>query len=152
MTTAAASATLATRMTRSTTIRSLAMVATASAALAASLGCSRSADERSGVRTVTVTRTVTQTVVRTVPRADVRAGKHVFAAACSRCHVLERPDWTGDKINLTVLEPQYWATVAQVRRGGIAMPSFSARLSKQQIRDVAAFVSRHAARQAKRRP
>jgi mono/diheme cytochrome c family protein len=98
-----------------------------------------------GGRTVTVTETV-----RTIARPDRRTGKRVFVTVCARCHSLEPGDWTGDRINLAVLQPSYRATVEQVTRGGIAMPSFEGKLSERQIRDVAAFVAAEAARRAGR--
>jgi mono/diheme cytochrome c family protein len=97
-------------------------------------------------RTVTVMETVKQTVVRTNVRPNRRAGKRVFAAACSRCHTLKPGDWTRGRVNLTDLRPSYRATVEKVTGGGIAMPSFRGRLSKRQIRDVAAFVTAQATR------
>ena len=132
------------------TIRALTLAVAAATLAGALLGCSARDDgsgaEATGVRTVTVT----ETVVRTVVRRDARAGRRVFRSACARCHTLERGDWRGDKVNLTALNPAYATTVAKVTRGGIAMPSFAGTLSKQQIRDVAAFVARSAARRAPR--
>ena len=130
-------------------LRSLMIAATAATLAGAALGCSPRDDgstaEATGVRTVTVT----ETVVRTVARRDARAGRRIFRTACSRCHALRRGDWRGGKVNLTALRPSYEATVEKVTRGGIAMPSFSGRLSRRQIRDVAAFVSRAAAARAR---
>ena len=133
-------------------IRSLMIaLAVAAAGVGTSLGCSVDAGEESagtqttGVRTVTVT----ETVVRTVVTPDARAGRRVFEAACSRCHALEPGDWRGNKVNLTALQPTYRTTVQKVTRGGIAMPSFAGTLSKREIRDVATFVSREAARRAR---
>jgi mono/diheme cytochrome c family protein len=131
-------------------VRSLMIAVTAAATVGASLGCAPAEDRSaatgtSGVRTVTVT----ETVVRMVERRNARAGRRVFATACSRCHALKPGDWTGDKVNLTALQPAYETTVQKVTRGGIAMPSFAGKLSKRQIRDVAAFVSRAAARRAR---
>jgi mono/diheme cytochrome c family protein len=133
-------------------IRSLTIaVVAAAAAVGTSLGCAVNAAEESagtqttGVRIVTVT----ETVVRTVLRRDTRAGRRVFETACSRCHALEPGDWSGNKINLTALQPAYGTTIRKVTRGGIAMPSFAGKLSKRQIRDVAAFVSSEAARRAR---
>jgi mono/diheme cytochrome c family protein len=123
-------------------------IAVAVATAGASLGYYAGA-ERSGVTATTRGRTitVTKTVVRTIVRPDRRAGRRVFVTACSRCHALVEPgDSTGGRINLAVLQPSYWATVEQVTRGGIAMPSFEGKLSKRQIRDVAAFVATEAAR------
>lgn len=123
------------------------MVGLTAAAVAGVLfGCSPrnegSTGEATGVRTVTVT----ETVVRSVERRDAREGRRIFRTVCSRCHALRPGDWRGDKVNLTALRPSYEATVEKVTRGGIAMPSFSGTLSRRQIRDVAAFVSRAAAR------
>lgn len=110
--------------------------------------------ERSGVAAPTAGRTVTvtKTVVRTVARPDPRAGKRVFVSVCSRCHTLEPGDWTGRRVNLTELQPSYRAIVDQVTGGGIAMPSFEEKLSKREIRDVAAFVAAEAARRSRKRP
>ena len=111
-------------------------------------------DDRTGVAATTGERTVTvtKTVVRTMARPDRRAGKRVFVDVCSRCHTFKRGDWTGNRVNLTSLQPSYRAIVDQVTEGGIAMPSFQGRLSKRQIRDVAAFVAAEAARRARKRP
>jgi mono/diheme cytochrome c family protein len=130
--------------------RSVMIAVTAAAAVGVSFGCSPGQDgsdvtETAGVRTVTVT----ETVVRSVERRDARAGRRVFLTTCSRCHALQPGDWTGNRVNLTALQPTYEATVTKVTRGGIAMPSFAGRLSTRQIRDVAAFVSREAARRAR---
>jgi mono/diheme cytochrome c family protein len=109
--------------------------------------------ERSGVAaTKRRTVTVTKTVVRTTARPDRRAGKRVFVTVCSRCHTLESGDWTGNRVNLTELQPSYRAIVDQVTGGGIAMPSFKGKLSKREIRDVAAFVAAEAAKRARKRP
>lgn len=127
------------------------IVVVAACVAVASLGCSATGDDGSaeaqGVRTVTVT----ETVVQTVERPDTRAGRRVFAEMCSQCHALQPGNWTGDKVNLTALKPEYSVTIEKVTRGGIAMPSFAGRLSQRQIRDVAAFVTKEAARQGRRR-
>lgn len=99
-------------------------------------------------RTVTVTETVTQTLARRNARPNRRAGKRVFGAACARCHTLKSGDWTGDRISLADLRPSYRATVEKVTSGGIVMPSFKGKLSRRQIRDVAAFVTAQATRRA----
>jgi cytochrome c6 len=104
--------------------------------------------ERSGVTAPTGGRTVmvTKTVVRTIERPDPRAGKRVFLTVCSRCHTFAPGDLTGNRVSLTDLQPSYRATVEQVTSGGIAMPSFEGKLSKREIRDVAAFVKAETAR------
>ena len=129
--------------------RSLMIAVTAAATVGASLGCAPAEDRSaatgaSSARTVTVT----ETVIRTVEKRDARAGRRVFETTCSRCHALKPGDWTGEKVNLTALQPTYETTVTKVTRGGIAMPSFAGKLSRRQIRDVAAFVSRETARRA----
>ena len=129
------------------------IVVAAATALGASSGCSASGEE-DATATVTIrgdTVTVTETVVRRVLRPDPRAGGRVFANACSRCHVLRPPNWTGSRLNLTELRPAYGTTVAKVTKGGIAMPSFKGKLSRRQIRDVAAFVSRKVQRRGRPR-
>jgi mono/diheme cytochrome c family protein len=110
--------------------------------------------ERSRVTATTGGRTVTvtKTVVRTIARPDRRAGNRVFLAACSRCHTLDPGDWTGERVNLAHLQPSYRVTVEKVTRGGIAMPSFEGKLSEQQIRDVAAFVTAEAPSRAGKSP
>ena len=100
-------------------------------------------------RTATVTETVTETVVRTTARPDRRAGRRVFVTSCSRCHTLEPGNWRGERVNLADLGPSYSTIVEKVTAGGIAMPSFEGKLSKRQIRDVAAFVTARAARRAR---
>jgi mono/diheme cytochrome c family protein len=130
-------------------LRSLLIALTAATLAAVAFSCSPRNEEPSGEATGVQTVTVTETVVRTVVRRDTRAGRRIFRTACSRCHALQRGDWTGGKVNLTALTPTYETTVAKVTRGGIAMPSFSGKLTRRQIRDVAAFVSRTAARRAR---
>jgi mono/diheme cytochrome c family protein len=76
----------------------------------------------------------------------------VFLTTCSRCHVLKRGDWPGAKVNLVELEPSFAVVVEKVTQGGVAMPSFRRTLSKEQIRNVAAFVARAAARRANAPP
>jgi len=96
--------------------------------------------------TVTVTETVTETVVRTTARPGARAGRRVFLTTCSTCHTLQPGNWTGGRVNLADLEPSYQVIVEKVTAGGIAMPSFAGKLSRRQIRAVAAFVTAQAAR------
>jgi mono/diheme cytochrome c family protein len=125
-------------------------IAVAAATAGALLGYYASGDG-SRVTTTTTggrTGTVTETVGRTIARPDPRAGKRVYATACSRCHTLEPGDWTGDRVNLADLQPSYRVTVGKVTGGGIAMPSFKGKLSERRIREVAAFVTAEAARRA----
>lgn len=76
-------------------------------------------------------------------------GKRVFSTSgCKGCHTLAAAHATGIVgPNLDKLAPSYSAIVRQVTNGGGYMPAFGGKLSKAQIRDVAAFVfeSTHAA-------
>jgi mono/diheme cytochrome c family protein len=130
-------------------LRSVLIAVTAATLAAVAFACAPRNEEPSGEATSVQTVTVTETVVRMVARRDTRAGRRIFRTVCSRCHALQPGDWTGNRVNLTALQPTYETTVAKVTRGGIAMPSFSGTLSKRQIRDVAAFVSRTATRRAR---
>ena len=78
--------------------------------------------------------------------ANPTAGAKVFkTAACDSCHTLKAAG-AGGQIgpNLDSVRPDYATVRAKVEKGGGGMPSFGGRLSKQQIRDVAAFVAKHA--------
>ena len=48
--------------------------------------------------------------------------------------------------NLDALRPGFEAVRVKVAAGGGGMPSFAGRLTKEQIRDVAAFVAQNAGR------
>jgi mono/diheme cytochrome c family protein len=124
-------------------------LAIAAAAIAGALLGYYVSGERPHVTAAPAGRTVTKTVIRTVAGPDRRAGKRLFVAACSRCHTLDPRDLTGDRVNLAALQPSFPVTVQKVRDGGIAMPSFKAKLSDRQIRDVAAFVTAEAARRVR---
>jgi len=67
----------------------------------------------------------------------------VYASAgCGGCHTFEAAGSTGSVgPNLDDAAPSYDAVVTQVTNGGGAMPSFKDKLTAQEIRDVAAFVS-----------
>jgi cytochrome c6 len=75
-------------------------------------------------------------------KGDATKGKAVFASAgCGSCHTLAAAKSTGTVgPNLDSLKPDYRAVTAQVTNGGASMPSFSKKLTTQQIADVAAFV------------
>jgi mono/diheme cytochrome c family protein len=78
--------------------------------------------------------------------ADAAAGAKVFASAgCGSCHTLAAAK-SGGQVgpNLDDAQPGYDVVVAKVTDGGGGMPSFGGQLSKQQIRDVAAFVAARA--------
>jgi cytochrome c6 len=118
------------------------------AAMSAAVGCSESGRQAA---TTGTTRT-TRDAVRPTDAPDPRAGRRIFVATCKRCHTLKlKPRaWQDDRISLAALHPSYSTTVEEVTNGGIAMPSFKGKLSKQEINNLAAFVSRVAARRGAR--
>jgi len=75
--------------------------------------------------------------------ANAAAGAKVFASAgCGSCHTLAAAKSSGQVgPNLDAAKPGYDTVVVMVTNGGGGMPSFGGQLSKQQIRDVAAFVA-----------
>jgi len=75
--------------------------------------------------------------------AQVAAGKKVFlAAGCGACHTLKDAG-SGGTVgpNLDQLRPSRERVARQVTNGGGPMPAFKDQLTKQQIEDVAAYVS-----------
>ena len=70
-------------------------------------------------------------------------GKSVFASAgCGGCHTFEPAGSSGTVgPNLDDADVSFDAAVAQITDGGGGMPAFGDRLSEEEIRDVAAFVS-----------
>jgi mono/diheme cytochrome c family protein len=78
--------------------------------------------------------------------ASVSAGRHVFeTAGCGNCHTLRAAHARGQiGPNLDDARPVYGLVRSFVENGSGVMPSFADKLSKQQIRDVAAFVARRA--------
>jgi cytochrome c553 len=81
-------------------------------------------------------------------RANPAAGANVFKqAGCGSCHTLAAAAASGQiGPNLDALKPGFETVRAKVESGGGGMPSFSGRLSKDQIRDVAAYVAKNAGR------
>ena len=76
-------------------------------------------------------------------QGDPAAGKTVFSANCSGCH---GANGTGGNGGPDLSEQTDATTViAQVTNGGGGMPAFGDQLSKQQISDVAAYVSQEVA-------
>ncbi len=75
------------------------------------------------------------------PTPDARAGAVVFATTCKKCHTVNTRRWIDDRVSLAALHPSYATTVDKVTNGGAAMPAFRGKLSKQDIVNVAAFVS-----------
>ena len=71
------------------------------------------------------------------------AGAKVFAdAGCKNCHTLKAAGAKGTVgPSLDQLQPSAALVSKQVRNGGGVMPSFKGKLSPQQIKDVADYVS-----------
>src|SRR5439155_16154836 len=78
--------------------------------------------------------------------ANPDRGKTVFQqAGCGNCHALGDANASGQiGPNLDQARPDYETVRAKVESGGGGMPSFSGRLTPQQIRDVAAYVATNA--------
>jgi len=76
------------------------------------------------------------------------AGATVFKqSGCGSCHTLAAASASGQiGPNLDDLRPGFEDVRAKVEAGGGGMPAFAGRLSKEQIRDVAAFVAKNAGR------
>jgi len=74
---------------------------------------------------------------------NVAKGKEVFTSAgCGTCHTFSAAGSTGSiGPNLDDASPSFETVVSRVTDGRGVMPSFADKLSEQQIRDVAAFVS-----------
>lgn len=94
------------------------------------------------------TEVATDTVATTTGGAgategDAEAGKQVFASAgCTGCHTLAAAGSSGTVgPNLDDAKPTLEQALTIVTNGRAVMPSFRDRLSEQQIRDVATFVS-----------
>jgi cytochrome c553 len=78
---------------------------------------------------------------------DVQRGEKLFAkAGCGDCHTLAAAGSRGTRgPNLDELRPEVSQVARQVLQGGAGMPSFSDRLSSDEIHQVAAYVSTAAA-------
>ena len=74
---------------------------------------------------------------------DAANGKEVYVkAGCGGCHTFAAAGSSGSVgPNLDDAAPSYDKVVSQVTHGGGPMPSFEDKLTGQEIRDVAAFVS-----------
>jgi mono/diheme cytochrome c family protein len=83
------------------------------------------------------------------PAHAAGSGAKIFAeAGCGGCHALAAAGSTGTLgPNLDQLKPTKARVEQQVRAGGGGMPSFSGKLSSQQIASVASFVSGSSRRQ-----
>jgi len=77
---------------------------------------------------------------------DAAAGEASFGEmGCGTCHTLEAAGATGTNCpNLDDSQPDFDLVVERVTNGSGLMPSFKDRLSEEEIRNVAAFVSENA--------
>ncbi|HTR75601.1 MAG TPA: PQQ-binding-like beta-propeller repeat protein [Solirubrobacterales bacterium] len=74
--------------------------------------------------------------------AALAAGEEVFDGTCSSCHTLAAAGSHGNVgPNLDELEPSKGLVIHQVTNGGGGMPAFGSTFSKEEIEDVATFVS-----------
>jgi cytochrome c553 len=87
--------------------------------------------------------TETTETAEPLPPADLAAGRTVFVTnACGGCHTLADAGANGTiGPNLDESAPSMALVVERVTNGTGVMPAFGDRLSEQQIRDVAAYVS-----------
>jgi mono/diheme cytochrome c family protein len=102
--------------------------------------------ETQTTETETTTTETTETETTTEPegQGDAAAGKEIFVgtAACGSCHTLADAGASGTiGPNLDAVTPSFDKVVERVTNGQGVMPSFADTLSKQQIQDVAAYVS-----------
>ena len=83
---------------------------------------------------------------RPPPRSSIAAGKRIFlTAGCRSCHTLRDAHATGDiGPNLDAVRPSRALVINRVTHGQGVMPSFANKLSKQQIEQVADYVSARA--------
>jgi mono/diheme cytochrome c family protein len=97
-----------------------------------------------GTTTETTTTETTETETTPGGEGDAAAGEEVFlgASGCGTCHTLADAGTSGTVGPvLDDAKPSYDKVVDRVTNGFGGMPSFSSTLSKQQIQDVAAYVS-----------
>lgn len=81
-----------------------------------------------------------------VDSGSAAQGREVYAGNCAACHGADGGGGTGPQL---AGQPAYAnpdAVVDQIRNGGGGMPSFSDRLSEQELADVSAFVVKELAR------
>ena len=76
-------------------------------------------------------------------KANLVAGKSQFETTCAACHTLSEAGTHGTVgPNLDKLKPNDALVTKQVTNGGGGMPAFGGSLSKKQITNVAAYVSK----------
>jgi cytochrome c6 len=79
---------------------------------------------------------------KATPAPAANAGKELFVQNCSNCHTLADAGTKGQVgPNLDQLRPGPDLVTKQVTNGGGGMPSFANKLSQEQIKQVADYVS-----------
>ena len=118
------------------------LLAIASLSLVAA-GCGGDDDSGSAEPPAVTTTDGTSTDAEETETGDAANGEQVFASAgCGGCHTFAAAGSSGTVgPNLDEAAPSFGLVVGMVTNGGGAMPSFSDKLSEDEIRDVAAFVS-----------
>ncbi len=106
-------------------------------------GCGGDDDSGSAEPPAATTTNDTTTDAEETETGDAANGEQVFASAgCGGCHTFAAAGSSGTVgPNLDEAAPSFGLVVGMVTNGGGAMPSFSDKLSEDEIRDVAAFVS-----------
>jgi mono/diheme cytochrome c family protein len=111
-------------------------------------GCGGGEDENTAPENATTTETgggggATTAETTTAAEGDAAKGKEIFAAqGCGSCHTLADAGSSGSVgPNLDDAKPSFDLVVERVTDGAGVMPSFKDKLSEQEIKDVAAYVS-----------
>jgi mono/diheme cytochrome c family protein len=114
-------------------------------------GCGGGDDENTAPENATTTETggggggttTEETTTAAEGGGDVAKGKAIFAAqGCGSCHTLADAGSSGTVgPNLDDAKPSADRVIEMVTNGGGVMPSFKDKLSAQEIKDVAAYVS-----------
>ena len=103
---------------------------------------SNKSSDTTAITDTSATDTSSGSTTETTATGDVAAGKEIFLANCGSCHTLADAGTSGAVgPNLDDLAPDAETVSNQVTSGGGAMPSFSDKLSADDIANVAAYVS-----------
>ena len=86
-----------------------------------------------------------RTPQQVVDAGDAARGKDVYDQNCAACHGADGGGGTGPRLAGEDALTSPDAVVDQIRDGGGGMPSFGDRLSRQELSDVAAFVTKQLA-------
>jgi mono/diheme cytochrome c family protein len=114
-------------------------------------GCGGGEDDNTAPENATTTETggggggttTEETTTAAEGGGDAAKGKEIFAAqGCGSCHTLADAGSSGTVgPNLDDAKPSADKVIEMVTNGGGVMPSFKDKLSQQEIKDVAAYVS-----------